>query len=34
MHQARRLHYDIQQDDLEYHGMMERALDLLGVKLK
>ncbi|MFT4067204.1 hypothetical protein [Paraburkholderia sp.] len=32
--QARRLHYDIQEDYLEYHGMMERALDLFGDKLK
>ncbi|WP_316251717.1 hypothetical protein [Paraburkholderia sp. UCT2] len=32
--QARRLHYDIQMDDLEYHGMMERALDLFGDKLE
>jgi hypothetical protein len=32
--QARRLHYDIQSDDLEYHGMMERALDLFGDKLE
>ncbi|MGF6259388.1 hypothetical protein OKW49_000289 [Paraburkholderia youngii] len=30
--QARRLHYDIQEDDLEFHGMMERALDLFGDK--
>ncbi|WP_326489855.1 hypothetical protein [Paraburkholderia sp. HP33-1] len=32
--QARRLHYDIQKDDLEYHGMMERALELFGDKLE
>ena len=28
--QARRLHYDIQEDDLEYHGIMERAFDMFG----
>ncbi|SAL23488.1 hypothetical protein AWB74_00955 [Caballeronia arvi] len=28
--QARRLHYDIQAEDLEYHGIMERAVDMFG----
>ncbi|TKC91204.1 hypothetical protein FAZ69_07555 [Trinickia terrae] len=28
--QARRLHYDIQGDNLDYRGILERALDMFG----